>query len=358
MDHVVLHVTDRCNLNCQHCLRDPGGGPLDLPLETIVRVLDQLVAYRIKSVSLTGGEPLLHPQLSEIVDAIVARELGWSIICNASRFEDLAALLRERKERRAALKFVGFSLDGATEETHDRIRGAGSHLEVMRAIARCVADEIPFALQMAINRANRHEIEAYGLQAAQLGADFVRYSWTQPTGTHYDATLRLSPREWVTVRDTVARMKDVLRVDVDSAAGFPMKVAFVNCGVWSNLHPHLTADGQYSLCCALSGTPGESGLSDRLGDAREVPLSEAHLRMSDLVNELRKRRIRAIHEGEMDPWDELPCNWCAKQFGRPHWTKDGVGGGEAERPRWRGAWAGGATGARPGSRVRLPVVDK
>ena len=47
---VAFHLTDRCPLSCLHCLRDPGLKVLDLPVETVERVLDQAVAvYRIRA---------------------------------------------------------------------------------------------------------------------------------------------------------------------------------------------------------------------------------------------------------------------------------------------------------------------
>lgn len=354
---VVVHVTDRCNLNCQHCLRDPARASNDLPVASFEAVLDQLAQYATDSVALTGGEPLLHPEFDRLLDAVVDRGWTWTVVTNASRFEHLEQLFVERPARRTSLRRINFSLDGATEETHDDIRGAGSFAEVMRAIAGCVAAEIPFTLQMAINRANRHEIEGFGLQAAQLGAASVRYSWTQPTATHHDARLRLEPREWVRVRDSVGRMKDVLRIPVDVAAGLPTTLRFVNCAVWSDLHPHVDMRGKYTLCCALAGTPEEGSLSNELGDVGETDFADAHAKMANLVNELRLRRIAEIKAGTLGKWDDMPCNWCAKQFGKPHWTDDGVGGAAAKRERWRGAWANGATGVRDASnRVRLRVL--
>ncbi|MCS6858154.1 MAG: radical SAM protein, partial [Sandaracinaceae bacterium] len=60
---LTLHLTDRCNLNCRHCLRDPGAQPKDLPLSLIERLLDEIKCYSKEAVVvLTGGEPFLHPE--------------------------------------------------------------------------------------------------------------------------------------------------------------------------------------------------------------------------------------------------------------------------------------------------------
>ena len=82
---ISFHVTDRCQLNCDHCLRDPGKKPLDLPLSILESAVDQARAlYGVPHVGLTGGEPTLHPQFYEMVDAIVDRGGTWSPTASAS----------------------------------------------------------------------------------------------------------------------------------------------------------------------------------------------------------------------------------------------------------------------------------
>ena len=121
---VAFHLTDRCNLNCQHCLRDPGLQPLDLPVALIERVLDQAkTVYAVDHVALTGGEPTLHPAFFDVVDAIAAREMTWNMVTNGSQMRFLLDGFAEKPSRRAALSMLDFSLDGATEAVHDTIRG-------------------------------------------------------------------------------------------------------------------------------------------------------------------------------------------------------------------------------------------
>jgi MoaA/NifB/PqqE/SkfB family radical SAM enzyme len=73
VQQIAFHLTGRCQLDCKHWLPDPGQKPLDLALDVIVQILDQARAiYGIEHVSLTGGEPTLHPQFVEVIDAIAA----------------------------------------------------------------------------------------------------------------------------------------------------------------------------------------------------------------------------------------------------------------------------------------------
>ena len=112
---VVFHITDRCQLNCKHCLRDPEIKSQDLSLDLICNVLDEAwQLYRCKHVGLTGGEPSLHPQFYEIIDAIVARGYTWHVVTNSEKFSRMVAKLDEKPERLSTCTAMIFSIDGAT----------------------------------------------------------------------------------------------------------------------------------------------------------------------------------------------------------------------------------------------------
>ena len=71
---LAFHVTDRCQLNCKHCLRDPDKQAHDIDVGIVEKILDDAKRlYRTHHVGLTGGEPTLHPRFMDLVDAIVAR---------------------------------------------------------------------------------------------------------------------------------------------------------------------------------------------------------------------------------------------------------------------------------------------
>ena len=69
--HIVFELTNNCNLRCFHCMRDKSASPGYLPLEIIEKVLrESKLVNNIDIVSFTGGEPTLHPQLSEILKIV------------------------------------------------------------------------------------------------------------------------------------------------------------------------------------------------------------------------------------------------------------------------------------------------
>ncbi len=357
---IAFHITDRCQLDCQHCLRDPAQKPRDADVALFERVLDQAkAAYASSHVSLTGGEPTLHPRLDALVDAIVARGFDFHLVTNGKRFPEFLAMLDARPERLAALSGLNFSVDGATEATHDRIRGAGSYRDVIAAVALSHMRGLKVSMNFTINALNEHEIEAFALGAAKLGANRVQFNVLQATGTMHDAELGLPLRAWDDVLDRIARMKDVLKIPVEAAEGFQRPATFHVCEPFRSEVLHVDLLGRLNLCCQHSGVPSAEGhpRSDVAGDLNEMPLVDAHARLLDIIHQTQKARLDAIRAGTLGPWDQFPCNWCMKHFGKPHWTDQGTDGATANRERWRGAWSKDAQEQRNADRRKLPIVS-
>jgi len=332
LKQVAFHLTDRCQLDCLHCLRDPAKRPLDLDPALVERVLAQAVQlYACKHVSLTGGEPVLHPRFAEVLDAIVRLGATWHVVTSGSRFAQLLALLEADPRRREALTTVNLSLDGPREEVHDAIRGPGSFREVMGAASLCHGMELPFTLQISIHARNVDTIEEMGLTAAQLGAERLLFGATQPTGTPRDAELFMPPPAWRDARDRIRRLAETLRIPVMLAEGFPDDQRFHVCLPQRSETLHVDLRGRLSLCCQLSGTPG--GDVDVVADLAEVDLLEAHRRLVALIHEAHQRRLVQIGAGPGDAWDTFPCNVCMKSFGKPHWSDQGATGPSARRER-------------------------
>jgi MoaA/NifB/PqqE/SkfB family radical SAM enzyme len=363
---IGFHVTDRCQLDCQHCLRDPEQIPKDLPLPLIRKVLAEARAvYHSVQVALTGGEPTLHPELDGILDAIVEHGFTWHLVTNARRFERLLDLFRQAPARRDALTAVNFSLDGADEAVHDTIRGKGSFREVMLGATLCTAHGIPFGLQMAVNRKNAHQIEALGLLAANLGAKCVSFAMLQATGTHLDRELYLSAHAWRGVQDRIMRLGAVLKIPVGTPEGFYSEQPFHVCEPWQSFQLHVDVEGRLNLCCQHAGIPSEGPRSDIAASLHETSLVEAHRRLLGIIHEAETARLARIAAGPLTEWDHFPCNDCMKHFGKPHWTDEGAAGPGAQRERWRGAWSktrlpvfdGGSAGAAPASAPKPPGVS-
>lgn len=336
MQRLGLHLTDRCQLDCDHCLRDPGTRPVDLELPVIVSVLDQARAYGIRRVSLTGGEPTLHPRFADVLDAVVAHGCTWDMVTNGKRFAAVVELCSAAPSRLEALRSVTFSLDGATEATHDSIRGKGSFRDVLGAMSVAAATNLPFGVQMAVNARNEAELENLGLLAAQLGAKHVSFAMTQPTGTRLDSTLFLPPAAWQRVRDRVGALSRALATTVVLPDGYPQPELMALCSPMRSETLHVDVEGRLSLCCLHSQVPGGSG-REIAGPVTDGGLVNAHKQLLGIIRDVQAARLDALSRGELENgFGRFGCNWCLAHYEKPHWTESGAQGAPATRARWKG----------------------
>lgn len=127
--YLELQLTWRCNLACAHCYLGAAQA-VDLPVERVAAILREFEAMGGLRVMLSGGEPLMHPQWSEINALLAALPLRRVLLSNG--------LLLERALAGLNCDEVQISLDGL-EAGHERLRGKGSFARAVAA-ARAVKD--------------------------------------------------------------------------------------------------------------------------------------------------------------------------------------------------------------------------
>ncbi len=159
------HITERCNRRCKHCYHssyDSIGELSDELLLTVAdRLTDALKSWDMRgAVALTGGEPLLRRGiLFGILDRLALSNMidRVDIMTNATLLtEDDCGLFAQH----SLMRRVQVSVEGASAECHDAIRGSGSFVETMQAIKRMKQSGLTVAAMMTISRKNMSEIVA------------------------------------------------------------------------------------------------------------------------------------------------------------------------------------------------------
>ena len=134
-----LSLTARCNLACPYCLPDGTEPPGLLTLEQRRVVVQAAVALGAHSLRLTGGEPLLHPQLESLIEAVQPlRAQGLQEIALTSNGTLLSAS-RARALRKAGLDRITLSLDGADGMSVARMAGLSDATAGDRTLAAVLA---------------------------------------------------------------------------------------------------------------------------------------------------------------------------------------------------------------------------
>ncbi|NLL83098.1 MAG: 12,18-didecarboxysiroheme deacetylase [Lentisphaerae bacterium] len=149
---VVWNVTRRCNLNCRHCYSHSANVDYsgELTTQEGLVLLDDLAAYGVPVVLFSGGEPLMRPDILELIAATTARGMRAVVSTNGTLLTPATA----ERLREAGLSYAGVSLDGLAE-TNDKFRGAnGAFDKAMAGIRACREAGVKVGLRFTLTREN------------------------------------------------------------------------------------------------------------------------------------------------------------------------------------------------------------
>jgi radical SAM protein with 4Fe4S-binding SPASM domain len=167
-----LHLTTACNMHCSFCgAWEYGKAQAFLPLTKAKEALTQGRTAGYKITTLTGGEPTLHPDYTEILQ--YAHQLGyWTVVTtNGLRLtEEMLEAYRQCKT------LVRISLHTMHADRHAALTGTNSLTHIKDTIASLTAHGIHMGLGATISRENRKEIGALAAFAWKSQAAFIRYT--------------------------------------------------------------------------------------------------------------------------------------------------------------------------------------
>ena len=153
----VWNITRTCNLRCVHCYSDSQAMnyPGELTWREMENVIDDLSAYQVPSLLLSGGEPLIHPRFFDVVEKASAGGLKLTISTNGTLITpEKAALLKQ-----ANVAYVGISLDGIGA-VHDQFRRKeGAFDGAVRGFRNCHDVGQKTGLRLTLTRHNVQNIE-------------------------------------------------------------------------------------------------------------------------------------------------------------------------------------------------------
>jgi len=130
--NVTWEITSRCNLHCRHCLSADlrKGCDRELDFEESRRFIDDLDRMEVFQVNFGGGEPFMREDFLDILDYAHAKKITTCVSTNGTLVDEaLAARLA-----RMYYLYIQVSLDGATAETNDIVRGEGTFERIIAGI--------------------------------------------------------------------------------------------------------------------------------------------------------------------------------------------------------------------------------
>jgi len=262
LNRIYFYLTEGCNLHCRHCWIAPkyqkgNNSYPSLSLELFRSIIKQAKPLGLSGVKLTGGEPLLHPQIRQIVEEIRTDDLRLvvetnGLLCTESLAQEMATCKNP---------FVSVSLDATNAQTHEWMRGVkGCFQKALDGIRNLVKAGLRPQIIMTVMQRNKNQVEEMVRLAEELRAGSVKFNVLQPTARGEEMHNKggaltieelMELGEWV---ENTLSASTKLSLYFDYPLAFrPLGRIFGNdgsgcrsCGILGILG--VLADGSYALC--------------------------------------------------------------------------------------------------------------
>jgi mycofactocin radical SAM maturase len=249
---LTWELTYACNLSCTHCLsssgrRDPG----ELTTKQCEAVIDELQAIKVFYVNIGGGEPTIRPDFWHLLDYAVDHQVGIKFSTNGSR------ITRERAERLAATDYIDLqvSLDGATADVNDAVRGTDSYDTAIRALDHLSdAGFTDAKVSVVVTRQNVHQLDDFKRIADRYGAT-LRLTRLRPAGRGVDV--------WNELHPTAEQQRELYRWLLDAGEKVLTGDSFFHLAGFGEPLPGLNLCGAGRVVCLI----------DPVGDVYACPFA-------------------------------------------------------------------------------------
>ncbi|MBN2121107.1 MAG: radical SAM protein [Candidatus Omnitrophica bacterium] len=168
-----ITVGYKCNLKCRFCFY--GCSPKDnlRSYDDIKKDILLAKTYAIEHLELSGGEPMLHPQIASIVE--FCRRQGFRTICMITNGTLLVDMERMKTLGSKGLNQLVFSLHGPDSQTHDYLTQTETFDKILKAIENAKRLKIPFRINIVVNKFNFRELTKFSQLVLSLGPIMVNF---------------------------------------------------------------------------------------------------------------------------------------------------------------------------------------
>jgi pyrroloquinoline quinone biosynthesis protein E len=256
---LVAELTYRCPLRCAYCSNPVNVSAMGAELDTAAwsRVFQEAEALGVMQVTLTGGEPLLRPDLDELVAAARATDLYTTLITSGVPLE------RERlaRLRDAGLDGVQLSFQDTDQAGALRVAGMDALAEKLQVAGWIRELGLPLTLNVVLHRENLPRLpDLIGL-AERLKADRLELAHVQYVGWALSNRPALLPTEPMIAeaRATVAAARERLAGRMEILAVLPdyfSELPRACMEGWGRKYMVVAPDGRVLPCHAAHTLPG------------------------------------------------------------------------------------------------------
>lgn len=270
--NIIIEVTSYCNLKCIHC-HSYSYNNTHLKPPILNNILGNIINYynsECKAI-ITGGEPLLHPQLEDILNILYKKRIEFDICTNG-------LLLNEKKLDTfidMGLREISISLDG-DKKSHEKIRGSNTYNKVINTIEILSKKDIPFEIIAVVNNITLSHLSNVIEVSKKYGAKKTVFEGIIPFGRARRFEKKLFKKDEINIDEQKIKI-NYYRI---SNGFYPL----TNCQAYTNLIS-IKPNGKIGPCPLIYHT----SLSDLFWDYSEKNFTKSfnnsYNRWIELLNE-------------------------------------------------------------------------
>ncbi len=230
------HITERCNLHCIHCYQERYDIRSESSLAQLEKIADQIFLtlrkWRKKGrIALTGGEPFLKKELFPLMEYLEQNEYIWriGILTNGTLIDEKIA---DRLKTFQKLYYIQISLDGASEETNDSIRGKGSYRKAIDSFSLLYEKGINTRVMFTVHKRNLQDVPSLIDLAIKEKIDTLTIERFVPEGRGAEI------KDWFLTNEETHKLFRYVsrRSDIEYKKGTPLKILKYRT-LWANIDP-------------------------------------------------------------------------------------------------------------------------
>ena len=285
MNIISWNTTNACNMYCAHCYRDAGcKAAEELSTEEGKKLLDEIARAGFKIMIFSGGEPLMRPDIFDLVRH--ARSCGLIPVFGTNGTLITKEIAQKLKD--AGAMAMGISLDSLDREKHDKFRSfPGGWDGAVQGMKNCREVGLPFQIHTTVMDWNQGELEAMTDFAVEIGARAHHFFFLVPTGrakTIEEESLRAEQYEAVLTR--IMKKSEEVAIELKPTCAPQFLRIAGQMGIKTRFHRGCLAGLSYCIISPKGKVQPCAYLKMEIGDVRKTPFDEIW-KDSDVLEKLR-----------------------------------------------------------------------
>jgi len=300
-DLLAVLLTNKCNLNCKHCMRRKDRKKI-LDFNIFSKVILKSKRFGVSHIALTGGEPGLHPKFENILKLIRENNQTPIIVTNGYTLRKYGQIIKQSR------CIIALSMEGIKKE-NDYVRGPGSWEELEKSINFCRGNKLPFLIHFTVNKINKDNIDDTAEFLTQSGASKIDIGSCLPT--YRNKYLVLNKNERI---DAVNKIKSSFRksyIPVQLSSSILNTNNFTYCSSLLLNNHVLDYNGSMCFCCDLADFDVQLIKNRQLltiSDMSKTSFEEYLIKKNKVISKVLEYQIK-----NFDKMKNVSCN-CSKCF--------------------------------------------